>query len=482
MGITEWVIISGKGGTGKTSVTAALAAWVGTSVITDADVDGANLELVLRGERVQEGQFAGRPRAVIKPALCTACGRCADLCRFDAVIPSTPHPDGGMIMQIDAQSCEGCNLCVRFCPEGAIRLVPTDGGVWRQARTPWGDLFHARLEPGGENSGKLVALLRKQARQQAGAAGLDLMLTDGPPGSGCPVIATLTGAQQVLLVTEPTPSGQSDAERVLTLCRHFRRPVRLVINKFDLHPTRAAGMEAWARSLDLPVVGRLPYDQVVPEAIRQGVPVLSLPWSPWHEAFAAMARDLGLPGPGPTVAPRGTVGTVGAAPTAGGRGGPPAGPAGRPDAGPGPRPGAQGTTPDRVLIAIPLAGGRLSPHFGHAEEFAFLEANPVTGTILGRTRLSPPSHEPGVLPRWLADRSTQVVITGGLGGLANDLLGQTGIRVILGSPGRRPDDLVTDFLAGRLAAGTNACEHDDGSPAPAPASPHRQPPGGRHVP
>lgn len=292
--LTEWVIISGKGGTGKTSVTAALAAWCGTSVLTDTDVDGANLELVLQARQATEQRFEGRRKAVIKPSLCRACGKCADECRFDAVHPGAMRPDRGVIMTIDADACEGCGLCKRVCPADAIVMKKTVGGTWRESDTPWGRLFHARLEPGGENSGKLVALLRKKAREYAEAHGMPLLLTDGPPGSGCPVIATLTGAHKVLIVTEPTPSGRSDAERVLDLCRHFRRPVWLAVNKYDLHSGMAQQIEEWARARDLPVVGRLPYDPSVPAAIRRGVPVPSLPPSPWSEALARMAMEIGL--------------------------------------------------------------------------------------------------------------------------------------------------------------------------------------------
>jgi MinD superfamily P-loop ATPase len=296
MKIHELVILSGKGGTGKTSVTASLAAWCGTSVLTDADVDGANLDLVLKAKRGEETAFPGRRKAVIKPSLCSACGICADLCRFEAISPSTPHARGGVIMRIDAEACEGCGLCLHRCPAQAISMQETAGGSWKHSSTPWGELFHAALAPGAENSGKLVALLRKEARERAQQIGISLLLTDGPPGSGCPVIASITGAQQVLIVTEPTPSGLSDARRVLELCRYFHRPVQLAVNKWDLSPDVTDQVVAWAKSENVDVVGRLPYDSVVSAAIRQGIPVWTMPASPWHEAFAAMAAALALPG------------------------------------------------------------------------------------------------------------------------------------------------------------------------------------------
>lgn len=295
MGVNELVVISGKGGTGKTSVTAALAALVGPAVLTDTDVDGANLELLLAADRRHERRFEGRRKAVIKPSLCAACGRCANECRFEAVFPAAVRADRGVIMRIDPDACEGCGLCARVCPADAIVLRKTRGGTWRRSETPCGTLFHARLEPGGENSGKLVALLRSEARQHAQEQGVGLLLTDGPPGSGCPVIATLTGAQQVLLVTEPTPSGRSDAERVLDLCRHFRRPAALAINKCDLHPGMVAQIEGWARERELPVVGLLPWDPIVASAVRRGVPAPTLGASPWNTAVANLADRLGLP-------------------------------------------------------------------------------------------------------------------------------------------------------------------------------------------
>ncbi len=295
MAITEFVVISGKGGTGKTTVTASLAAHVGRAVLTDADVDGANLELALQAELVREESIVGGKKAQIKPSLCVACGKCADLCRFGAVIPGAPHTSGGVIMAIDHDLCEGCGLCIRLCPANAIGFRESKGGTWRHSHTKWGDLFHARLAPGGENSGKLVALLRRKAREAAQTQGVEFMLTDGPPGAGCPVIATLTGAHRVLVVTEPTPSGKSDAERVINLCRHFRRTVSLAINKFDLHAGMAADIEQWAASINVPVVGRLPYDPIVPKAVRQGVPVVTLPTSAWSLALVDMAQRLDLP-------------------------------------------------------------------------------------------------------------------------------------------------------------------------------------------
>ncbi|MFZ2955291.1 MAG: ATP-binding protein [Candidatus Ozemobacteraceae bacterium] len=295
MAITEFVVISGKGGTGKTTVTASLAAFIGKAVLTDADVDGANLELALQANLVHEESIVGGKKALIKPTLCTACGRCADLCRFGAVIPGANHASGGIIMAIDTDLCEGCGLCIRMCPSKAITFRESKGGSWRHSKTRWGDLFHARLVPGGENSGKLVALLRRKARELASEQGTDFMLTDGPPGAGCPVIATLTGAHRVLVVTEPTPSGMSDAERVINLCRHFRRTVAIAINKFDLHSGMTSKIEAWAQSSSIPIVGHLPYDPVVPKAIRQGIPVLALPPSAWSKALIAMAQRLELP-------------------------------------------------------------------------------------------------------------------------------------------------------------------------------------------
>jgi MinD superfamily P-loop ATPase len=269
----QLVVLSGKGGTGKTSVTAALADLAARDlpraglVLADADVDAANLELVLRPTRLEEHPFMGGQIAEILVDECTGCGRCAELCRFDAILVS----DGQY--RVDSLACEGCASCFYNCPAGAIRLQERQAGLWYRSDTRFGPLVHARLFAAQENSGKLVSTVKAQARLLAQEAGAQLMLVDGPPGIGCPVIAASAGADLALLVTEPTASGAHDLERVLATLAHFRVPGLVCINKADIDPQRSEEVAGWCAAQGVPVVGRLPYDDVVTEAMVQGDPV-----------------------------------------------------------------------------------------------------------------------------------------------------------------------------------------------------------------
>jgi MinD superfamily P-loop ATPase len=227
----ELVVISGKGGTGKTSVVAAFAALAGGAVIADCDVDAADLHLVLRPELGQEHPFSGRRQAIIDPDTCTACGRCAEVCRFAAALGSAEDR-----YVIDPIACEGCELCRRVCPADAIRMEPVVNGAWMVSETRFGPLVHARLGVAEDNSGKLVTLVRNEARRVAEESGLPLVIADGSPGIGCPVIASLAGADLVLAVTEPTVSGRHDLDRVLQVVRQFRLPFAVCVNKADLNP------------------------------------------------------------------------------------------------------------------------------------------------------------------------------------------------------------------------------------------------------
>lgn len=266
----QLVIISGKGGTGKTSVAAALghlASQELSLVLADADVDAANLELVLSPERQEEHAFMGGQLAVIDPQACTACGICAEVCRFDAVIP------GEETYRIDATACEGCASCFYQCPTGAIRMEEQQAGLWFRSETRFGPLFHAHLFAGQENSGKLVTLVKQQARLLAMDEGRDLVLVDGPPGIGCPVIASLAGADLALLVVEPTVAGVHDLERALGTARHFGVPALVCLNKADLNHTRSQEVEAFCQAEGVPLVGKIPFDTTVTEAMVQGQPI-----------------------------------------------------------------------------------------------------------------------------------------------------------------------------------------------------------------
>ena len=266
----ELIVISGKGGTGKTSVTASFAALATNAVLVDCDVDAADLHLILNPQIHKRHDFYSGHEAVIRDADCTACGLCQTLCRFDAIQES----DGKI--RIDSASCEGCGVCVEFCPAKAIDFPNRLCGQWFQSQTRFGALLHARLGIGAENSGKLVSTVRGQAKQFALAIQADWILVDGPPGTGCPVIASITGADAVLAVTEPTLSGKHDLLRVLELARHFKIPAFVCINKWDINPELTGQIEAAATEVGATVLARIPYDKSITTAQINGQSVVEL--------------------------------------------------------------------------------------------------------------------------------------------------------------------------------------------------------------
>jgi MinD superfamily P-loop ATPase len=282
----QLVILSGKGGTGKTSVAAALAHLASSDlsvVLADADVDAANLELVLAPRRLEENRFMGGQVAIIDADLCQLCGRCYDVCRFEAVIAEEEA------YRVDPLACEGCASCVYQCPEGAIHTEEQLAGLWFRSDTRFGPLFHAHLFAGQENSGKLVTLVKQHGRLLAQDEGCELLIVDGPPGIGCPVISASAGADLALLVTEPTISGVHDLQRILGTVHHFRVPALVLINKADVNPAQTAVIEAYCQAEGIPLVGKLPYDTVVTEAMVHGEPVTAYrPEGPLASALAEM--------------------------------------------------------------------------------------------------------------------------------------------------------------------------------------------------
>ncbi len=269
--VKELVVISGKGGTGKTSLVASLAALAKNVVLADCDVDAADLHLLADPRVMQREAFTGGKRARIDASLCTACGQCKELCRFDAIQLDGP---GNMAFaatyQVDAMACEGCGVCAWFCPSQAIELKPVVNGEWFVSDTRFGPMVHARLGAAQENSGKLVSLVRTTAKRIAEEHCADLIIIDGSPGIGCPVIASITGADLALVVTEPTPSGLHDMERVAGLARHFGIPTAVCINKWDLNAEMSSLIEAKAREQRMTLVGRVRYDRTVTEAQVEG--------------------------------------------------------------------------------------------------------------------------------------------------------------------------------------------------------------------
>jgi MinD superfamily P-loop ATPase len=262
-------------------------------VLADADVDAANLELVLSPQPLEAHEFVGGSVAVIDPELCQGCGRCYDVCRFDAVHPPLPTSGeggkGGEVYAVDPIACEGCAACVYQCPEEAIHMEPQFAGHWFRSDSRYGPLFHAALRPAQENSGKLVTLVKQQARLLALDDGYDAVIVDGPPGIGCPVISAASGADVALIVAEPTAAGIHDMERVLATTAHFRVPALVCINKADIYPEGTAQIEAYCREQGIEVVGHIPFDVTVTEAMVQGQPVIAFgPDAPASQALVAM--------------------------------------------------------------------------------------------------------------------------------------------------------------------------------------------------
>lgn len=257
----ELIVISGKGGTGKTSVLAAFASLAENKVLCDADVDAADLHLIAAPGIKRQHDFQSGNTAVIRKETCSECGRCTELCRWQAISAA---------FEIDPVACEGCGVCVYFCPEKAIDFPMNTCGEWYISDTRFGTMVHARLGIAEENSGKLVSLVRREARIIAEKSHLDLILTDGPPGVGCPVIAAIGGASAVLIVTEPTVSGIHDMQRVVELAGHFKVPAMVCINKFDINPDAGLEIERFAAANGLTLTGRIPFDPDFTRSMVQG--------------------------------------------------------------------------------------------------------------------------------------------------------------------------------------------------------------------
>jgi len=270
--VPELVVISGKGGTGKTSVVASFAALAQNAVLADCDVDAADLHLVLPPEVEERHVFTSGHEAIVREADCDACGECLEACRFDALTT----PPGSAVPKVDPIACEGCGVCVHICPAKAIDFVPQECGEWFVSSTRYGPMVHARLGIAAENSGKLVSTVRAEARKTAARTGRGLIIVDGPPGIGCPVIAAITGATGVLLVTEPSVSGEHDVERALGLAKHFAIPAAVCVNRWDLYPEGAERIEQTARRHGADLAGRIRYDPAVTRAQIEARPVVDL--------------------------------------------------------------------------------------------------------------------------------------------------------------------------------------------------------------
>ena len=278
----EVVVLSGKGGTGKTTIIGSLAVLAERKVLVDCDVDAADLHLLLNPAEKQKREFWSGKVAYIDREICTQCGQCQEICRFNAIND----------LRIDPVSCEGCGFCSHICPDKAITMSDKLSGYWFVSDTGYGPLVHARLGIAQENSGKLVAVVRKEARRIAEDEGKELILSDGPPGIGCPVISSLSGASLALLVAEPTLSGIHDLDRILDVCSHFGVRALVCINKYDLNLENTSQIENHCLSCGIEIAGKVPFDNAVTESIVQRVPVVKHSDGPVSREITRMWRTL----------------------------------------------------------------------------------------------------------------------------------------------------------------------------------------------
>jgi MinD superfamily P-loop ATPase len=284
--VKEIVVVSGKGGTGKTTFVAALASLMRNKVIADCDVDAANLHLVIAPDEVlDEREFIGGRKATIDKERCTRCGLCRELCRFRAISED---------FVVDRFGCEGCGACHFLCPAGAVEFSPRRSGYCYTYKTKKAEKFvFAELLPGEENSGKLVAMVRNEARNQGELDGSRFILLDGPPGIGCPVISSLTGTHLAIVVTEPTPTGIHDLERIVALTKHFQVKAALIVNRSDINPDHVEAMKNYSARDGLAFLGEIPYDPLVTEAQRERNNILDFaPDSPASRAIREISIKL----------------------------------------------------------------------------------------------------------------------------------------------------------------------------------------------
>ncbi len=263
----ELVVISGKGGTGKSTLSLALFEIAWNSIIADCDVDAADLFLILNPKNHKKNSFLGGKKAVIDQEKCTGCGLCNDFCRFDAIDKT------GRTYSVSTLSCEGCGLCMQVCPENAVHLEQSENSYWFTGETRFGPMVHARLGIGEDNSGKLVTVVREEAKNIAQNTNDDLIIIDGPPGIGCPAIASVSGADLAMVVAEPTRSGVSDMKRILELLQNFSLQSLVVINRFDINYDISIEIEKYCIDKGIKVISKIPFNELFVESLvnRQSI-------------------------------------------------------------------------------------------------------------------------------------------------------------------------------------------------------------------
>ncbi len=291
--VKQLVILSGKGGTGKTSISAGLVHLASQSakvVSVDADVDASNLAIVTEAQRLETHAFRGSQLAEINPQACDCCGICYDVCRYDAIIPPGDSSASYAIINF---LCDGCSACVHQCPQAAIKMIQQQDGEWYHSDTPYGRLVHAELYPGAENTGKLVTLVKQNARLFADDHQIPLMIVDGPPGIGCPVISASAGADLALLVAEPGVSGIHDLKRIIQTLKHFDIPMLVCSNKADLYSQGTQEIIELAQNNGCMISESVPFDNAIPQAMVKALPVTRVsPTSPASEAIALLWKQI----------------------------------------------------------------------------------------------------------------------------------------------------------------------------------------------
>ena len=276
-------MISGKGGTGKTTITAAFASIAKNAVFADCDVDAADLHLILKPKVKKTLGFHGLKVASIDKELCTNCKRCYESCKFDAITKD---------IEIIIESCEGCNVCEYVCPVDAVKMIERDSGFSYISDTRFGPMAHAMLKTAEEASGKLVTVVRENAKKLAEDKNKELIIIDGPPGIGCPVISAISGVNLVLIVTEPTLSAIHDLERILGVAYHFKIPAVVCINKYDINMNNTEKIGNYCKNFNIDVVGKLPYDKVVTDAMINEKTVVEFSNGNFSDAIIEMWNNL----------------------------------------------------------------------------------------------------------------------------------------------------------------------------------------------